>query len=83
MYGQETPPNFNVDNIRDIPVALFCGTQDLLSSHEDYKWLKDTLEKNRSLAAFHEYPLGHLGLLMPNDEQNFKDILKVLKDYNP
>jgi len=55
-------------------VALFCGDGDLLSSTPDYEWLRDELEKSGSLCFYGEYKLGHLGLLMPEDQTHFQDI---------
>ena len=42
-YGQETPPEFDLSNIKDIPIALFCGKEDLLASPGDYKVLARVL----------------------------------------
>ena len=81
-YGQKTAPIYDISNIKNIPVALFCGTDDLLASEEDYGWLRSELDKNGSLAFFGEYDLGHLGLLMPADETHFKDIVSVLDKHN-
>lgn len=81
-YGQATAPLFEISNIKNIPVALYCGTDDLLSSEKDYNWLRSELDANGSLAFFGEYDLGHLGLLMPEDESHFKDIIGVLDKHN-
>ncbi len=81
-YGQKTAPLFKIENIKDIPVALFCGTEDLLSSEQDYYWLRDCLQTTGSLAFFGEYKLGHVSLLMPEDKSHFQDIIKELDRHN-
>lgn len=60
---------------------MFCGTEDLLSSEKDFRWMRDVLEENGSLTLYKEYALGHLGLLMPA-EDNFQDIFDVLAKFN-
>jgi hypothetical protein len=38
-YGQDDPPSFDLSEIKDFPLALFCGKEDLLASPGDYSEL--------------------------------------------
>ena len=40
-YGQETPPEINISDITDVPVAMFVGRQDDLANLKDNRWLKE------------------------------------------
>ena len=74
-YEQETPPAFDLSAIKKAPIALFCGSLDQLASPEDYKWLRDQLINTDSLVYFKEFKLGHMGLLMPPNNNHFFEIL--------
>jgi hypothetical protein len=43
-YGQVEPPVYDLRKISKVPIALFCGKGDLLSSNDDFRWTKDELE---------------------------------------
>lgn len=43
IYGSKTSPVFDLSKV-NVPVALFCGKQDLLVPPEDYMWLKAQLD---------------------------------------
>jgi alpha-beta hydrolase superfamily lysophospholipase len=81
-YGQEEPPQFAVEKIRDMPIALFWGKADLITCEEDANWLKELLKSQNSLLECKDYEnLGHLGVLMPNEEHAgiFKDLVELLQ----
>ena len=42
-YGQETPPFYNFDNLKNFKIAMYVGETDLLAVPEDYHRLKDKL----------------------------------------
>jgi hypothetical protein len=46
---------------------LIAGKTDLLASPGNYNWLNKKLSKNVSYIGMKEYPLGHMGILMPNN----------------
>lgn len=81
-YGQKTAPIYDIRNIKNVPIALFCGTDDLLASTTDYTWLKEELEATGCLAHFSEHDVGHLGLLMPADPAHLKTIVEVANKHN-
>ena len=81
-YNQVEPPEFNMSRIRDLDITLVCGQSDLLSSPGDYQSLAQQLAlENR--VELHEFPHGHLGLLMPaNPKQPTVIVLSVIvSDY--
>lgn len=41
MYGEPLPPKYDLNNITNFPIALFCGKEDLLSSPGDYTELAE------------------------------------------
>ena len=74
-YGQPTPPHYDLSKIKDFPISLICGKNDMLSSPEDYHNLNSLLINNGNKVDFREYDVGHLGILCPKDEGVSDDIL--------
>ena len=73
-YGQETPPNYDLDKIEDINFVLVCGKSDLLASPPDYEWLKEELSKKNKV-DFLEFEEGHLALVFPENKSVTNDVL--------
>ena len=42
-YGSETAPEIDLKSFSNAPIAMFCGSEDLLVSPKGYHWLKDQL----------------------------------------
>jgi lysosomal acid lipase/cholesteryl ester hydrolase len=82
-YGQEEPPAIPLVNIQDFPVALFAGSEDKLAHISDVRWLKELLERQKSLCFYEEYKFGHLSFLLPNNLKHFQDIVSLIQRYNP
>jgi len=82
-YGQETPPEINLQAFSDLPIALFTGKEDLLVSPGDYTWLRDELAQKNNCAFFKEYDLGHLGLMAPKDKTIVLDMLALAQKFTP
>ena len=81
-YGHPEVRQFNFDAIK-VPIVLFCGKTDLMASKGDYLWLNKKLAENKKLyGGMHEYKLGHMGLIMPDDRRIFKDYLNAIIKYN-
>ncbi len=40
-YDQVTAPEYDLSKIKDVPIALFCGRNDVLASPQDYEWTKE------------------------------------------
>jgi len=49
-----------------------------LASPVDYYWLKDMLTQQGNKVDFQEYPLGHLGLVIPKDPRSNNQMLKII-----
>ena len=62
---------------------MFCGLGDHLASVNDFRWLKDFLSKQDSLAYYEEYDFGHISFLLPTDLKVYQDIVTLVKSYNP
>lgn len=75
LYGQKYPPLIDVGQIDEIPVALFCGNRDNLSTLKDTNWLKD---KIKSLVYYKEFRASHLSFQLGKDMRYFQDVLKLL-----
>ena len=41
LYGHEEPPNIDLEEIGDVPLAMFVGKQDALANLVDNRWLKE------------------------------------------
>lgn len=41
IYKSYEPPLIDLKNIKDIPIAIIAGTQDLLVSIDDARWVKE------------------------------------------
>lgn len=44
-YGQETPPAYDLKSIQNMPIAIFSGVQDVMTSKGDYDWLSEMLKE--------------------------------------
>jgi hypothetical protein len=77
-YGQSSPPEYNLGNIR-VPVRLFAGTSDLLADLTDVQFLWKSL--NPSVQNFFRvYNSGHLTFLMGVDVSPWmNDVFKMLE----
>lgn len=75
--GQTYPPLISLETFSEVPIALFCGQNDLLASPEDYKGLYKVLKKNKNVIYFKEYFYGHLQFLVPQNRRLFYDIISL------
>ncbi len=82
-YGQPTPPVYNVDNIKGVPICFLFGNDDHLSTEKDNKWIKEKLEKNGVLHDYWKYQnVGHLTYFIPKDTNAINDALRCARDFN-
>lgn len=82
-YGQQQPPILDVNKIKDFPIALFGGETDMLSSPQDFRWLRDQLHKTQSCVYYKEFPFGHLAFLFPPTIKYFYELFQLIKHYDP
>ena len=40
-YNRDSPPDIDISNIKDVPIALFVGKQDSIANIYDNRWLHD------------------------------------------
>lgn len=80
-YGHRKVRPFNLSAIK-VPTVLISGKTDLLASPGNYNWLDGKLSENVSYIGMKEYPLGHMGILMPNNRKIFIDLFDLIKRYN-
>jgi len=80
-YNSAAPPEYDLSQIKEVPIALFCGSKDQLASKDDYLWLREQLLD--TLCYFKEFNLGHMGFLIPPNRQHFYEMLELCKAYNP
>lgn len=82
-YGQETPPLYDLSNIK-VKVALFTGKYDKLADSQDVAWLEDESQsglKASQVVFKNEYPNDHVTFVMYKDPAYFQDVLKVIGKY--
>jgi lysosomal acid lipase/cholesteryl ester hydrolase len=79
IYGVEEPPEYELNMINDVPIALFSGAGDKLSSPKDVLWLKQQLGNN--VLIHKEYNLGHSSFLMAKDMSWFNDVIDIMELY--
>ena len=80
-YGQDGPPEIDLQAFSDVPIGLYVGKTDMFVSPGDYNWLREELIKERNCAYFREYDLGHLGLVIPEDKAIFYDLLALTNKF--
>lgn len=66
--GQSTPPILSLDELGelDVPISLFVGTHDILSTPEDDEHIRDLI-KPSSMHHYEELTADHLSLLIGKD----------------
>jgi len=79
VYGQETPDEIPVQNINNIPIAMFVGNSDLLGDVTDNQWLRDQLGDN--VIFYKEYDYGCASFYIAKDMKYLNDLNSVLKQY--
>lgn len=74
---------YNLDIIKDIPIALFVGTDDRLATLADNRILKKILENNNSLIYYKEWPdMGHSSYFISKTNDFAKDVVSIAQSYN-
>lgn len=78
IYGQSTPPLYNLANIT-AQVHLFAGDEDMLADPTDVQRLKGELVNAN--VTFHEYAnVGHITFLWGIDMSYVNDMLETLRN---
>ena len=80
VYGQETPPSFDLKSIK-VPVALMIGVNDTLATLADNLKLRRELNPE-SLVFFKSYVADHISMILGNREMAAvlnKDLIQLLE----
>ncbi len=81
IYGQPRPLEYDLSKIKEIPIALFGGKEDKLSTEEDIDWLKIKIGENLVFNKFYE-KMGHLSFLMGNDLTWINDAILLIDAFS-
>lgn len=75
-YGQEHPPEIDIEDIWGVKIAMFVGEYDLLGDTTDNRWLRDELGNN--VIFYNEYEQGHGSFYFGSDMSYLNDVVKIL-----
>lgn len=79
IYKSEDPPEYDLGRIKNVPIALFFGDDDLLIGHQDGKLIENKLS---TLIFSRNYPkIGHLGFHYCDDKTWLEDLLDLCELY--
>jgi pimeloyl-ACP methyl ester carboxylesterase len=80
-YKSDSP--YDLKNIKNIPIGLFVGRQDLLATVLDNRNLKAALESNDVIKFYKEYDdMGHSTFFLSGTNHHVDDLLNFLEKYN-
>lgn len=80
-YQSDVP--YKMDNIKNIPIGLFVGKQDLLATVQDNRILRTSLESNGVIRFYKEYEdMGHATFFLSETNKHMDDVLKFLEMYS-
>lgn len=81
LYEDTVPPAYEMQNIKDFPIAIIGGTSDQLASILDFRALRDRLNSTDSCVFYKEYDYGHLGFLVPPTNEYFFEMLELINHF--
>ena len=71
-----------IENITEVPVAMFTGTYDTLADLTDARWTRDRIGDN--IVHYEEIAAGHLTFLVGKDMTYWSDgVMTLLEQYHP
>lgn len=80
----DTKEPYNLENIKDIPIGLFVGGSDRLSTEDDNLNLKVFLDKNNCVKHYKVYPkVGHITFFISKENSHLKDALATMDTFYP
>jgi len=78
VYGQETPPEYNLDNIKNFRICILIGHSDKLATIQTSRELKENLQEKNEV-NYHEYDgMGHHTFFYSENFDWFKDVINFL-----
>lgn len=79
VYGKWVAPDIDLTKITDVPIAIFCGSKDPMSTVRDNHWLRRQLKS--VLVYYKEFRAGHISFQLGRDVSYFADMDKLLLEY--
>ena len=70
----------NVQEIKEVPIALFVGIYDMLANVNDARMLNNLLE---SCVFYREFESNHASFITGKDMSYFDRIIELTNYYNP
>ena len=69
-----------LENIKNVPVAMFVGESDLLADPKDSSWTRDQI--GDAVVYYEQMPGGHLSFLVGKDMTYFSErVMSLLSEY--
>ena len=80
LYGHEEPPFIDLNEIYDVPIAMFVGRQDVLANVIDNRWLHEKLKD--VIVHYEEIDASHASFLVGKDMSFFERVVELVEVYN-
>jgi pimeloyl-ACP methyl ester carboxylesterase len=74
---------YDLSKIKNLPISLFVGQNDLLATVSDNRVLKEILEKSNVLNFYKEYEnMGHATFFLSKTNQHVNDAIPILEKFS-
>lgn len=78
-----TKKKYAFEDKLDVPIALFVGKEDKLSTPEDARLLRNSFMANGSLHFYKEYEgMGHATFFLTKTKEYINDVVRCVKDFD-
>jgi lysosomal acid lipase/cholesteryl ester hydrolase len=78
-----TQKKYNFEDKFEIPVALFVGKEDKLSTPEDARNIRNAFMNNGVLHFYKEYEgMGHATFFLTKTKEYINDVIRCIEDFN-
>ena len=81
-HDKRTTDLIPIENITEVPVAMFTGIEDILADLEDSRWTRDHI--GDGIVHYEEVHAGHLTFMVGKNMTYFSDgVMNLLQQYHP
>jgi len=81
-HEKRTTDLIPIENITEVPVAMFTGKEDILADLTDSRWTRDRIGDN--IVHYEEIEAGHLTFMVGKDMTYFTEgVMNLLQQYHP
>ncbi len=81
-HEKRTTDLIPLENITEVPVAIFTGIEDILADLTDARWTRDRIGDN--VVHYEEIHAGHLTFMVGKDMTYFSEgVMDLLQQYHP